>query len=453
MSKKISSYFESIVDTEFLREDNQIIMAFQRERIGLKNQAVVEFLREVDSDIPKVIRTTEDELIITATIPPTFRTFDTLRKEDMKTRWIFAHQLIEKAEGHPHDRLTLVVCPDNIVYNTGMKPFFIHYGVMDGLPPSEKDPDRVWLETKASVASAIDGSKTFDEYIKYADALNLSETESAILSATNPHELKTYCKEQIESLEQQEKLYVQIPKKKWKTWKITAFALGVLLTPALIFLFHYFIYEKPTNEAYLSSHQQFLSHRYSEVVTILEPQSVKKMPYVVLYEAAYSYVTNERLDEEQKRNVLSNITLQTDADYLKYWIHIGRADAEQAVDLARSMEDGELIVYGLLKRREEILAEKELTGEEKQRLLEEIDREVEEYEKLMEQEAESQQQLETEQNKPSVDEKPEVTQPAKEDPPSKAPTPADEKPSEDKTKPAEEKTAPVKEKEATPPKE
>ena len=84
------------------------------------------------------------------------------------------------------------------------------------------------------------------------------------------------------------------------------------------------------------------------------------MPYVVLYELAYSSVTNERLDEEQKKNVLSNITFQTDADYLMYWIYIDRGEAENAVDIARSMEDGELITYGLLKRREEVKADQKL---------------------------------------------------------------------------------------------
>ena len=112
----------------------------------------------------------------------------------------------------------------------------------------------------------------------------------------------------------------------------------------------------------LNSHEHYLAKKYSEVVTILSPYSVKQMPYVVLYELAHSSVTNERLTEEQKENVLNNITLQTDADYLKYWIYIGRGEAEKAIDLARSMEDGELITYGLLKRREEVQARYNLSG-------------------------------------------------------------------------------------------
>ncbi|MCG3089833.1 type VII secretion protein EssB [Sporosarcina cyprini] len=383
MSKQKSSYFESLIDTEVRREENQITLSFQRERIGLKSPSVVQFLSEVEPEIPKAITTTDDELIITASIPELHQPFEALRQENMKTRWIFAHQLIEKVEKHPYDRITLAVCPENIVYNTGMTPYFIHYGMIDALPPMEKNPDRVWVETKAAVAAAVSNSRTFDDYIKYQDALPLNAVEQSILSAKDPEELRVFCKKQIQLIEENEKRYIKLPKKKWKSWKITAISLGALLVPALIFVCYYFIYTKPTTDAYMTSHHLFLAHWYSEVVTTLEPLQVNKMPYVVLYEAALSYVTNERLDEEQKKNVLSNITLQTDEDYLKYWIYIGRAEAEEAVDLARSMEDGELIVYGLLKRREEIQADRDLTGEEKQQLLQDIDHEVEEYEKLM----------------------------------------------------------------------
>ena len=165
---------------------------------------------------------------------------------------------------------------------------------------------------------------------------------------------------------------------------MASIGLGLLLIPAVIFTFYYFIYEKPRNEAYLSSHEQYLGKKYSEVVTLLSPHSVKQMPYVVLYELAHSYVINERLTEEQKKNVLNNVTLRTDEEYLKYWIYIGRGEAEKAIDLSRSMEDVELISYGL-KRSEEIQADTTLSGEEKQQLLKAIDSEVDEYKKLLEQ--------------------------------------------------------------------
>lgn len=420
MSKKAITYLESLVDTEVNREENKVTLVFQRERIGLRNSAVLTFIKDMEPEIKKEILVTDDELVVSATIPESYKPFKSIQSEDKKTKWIFSHQLVEKVKTHPYSRLTVVVSPENIVYDSGMKPFFIHYGVLDSLPPYEQDSDRVWLETKAAVAVAVDGSKTFDEYLKYSDALNLNETEATIMSMLDEEMLKLYIKEQIELLEEKEKNYIKLPNKKWKTWRYTSLGLGFMLIPAIIFTIYYFIYEKPKNEVYLLSHQQFLSQKYSEVVTSLEPLSVKRMPYVVLFEAAHSYIVNEKLDEEQKKNVLANITLQTDEDYLKYWIFIGRGEAEKAIDLARSMEDGELITYGLLKRREEIQAEEDLTGEEKQQLLREIDDEVEEYEKLMEQEEKLENDLKTETERqtrekqsstPQETQKTEITQP------------------------------------------
>ncbi|WP_301107134.1 type VII secretion protein EssB [Sporosarcina sp.] len=420
MSKKVSGYLGKLLETELTREENKATFVFQKERIGLKNIAILTFIKDMEPEIKKEILMTDDQLVVNATIPESYKPFESIQLEDEKTKWIFSHQLVEKVKTHPYSRLTVVVSPENIVYDSGMKPFFIHYGVLDSLPPIEQDSDRVWLETRAAVAVAIDGSKTFDEYLKYSDALNLNETEATIMSMLDEEMLKLYIKEQIELLEKKEKNFIKLPSKKWKTWRYTSLGLGLMLIPAIIFTIYYFVYEKPKNEVYLLSHQQFLSQKYSEVVTVLEPQSVKSMPYVILFEAAHSYIVNEKLDEEQKKNVLANITLQTDEDYLKYWIYIGRGEAEEAIDIARSMEDGELITYGLLKRREEIQAEEDLTGEEKQQLLREIDDEVEEYEKLMEQEEKLENETKTKTERqadekqsstPQETQKNEVTQP------------------------------------------
>ncbi|KXH78552.1 type VII secretion protein EssB [Sporosarcina sp. HYO08] len=399
MSKKVIGYLESLLDADIHQEQHTTNFIFQNERIGLKNQAEINFLKEVETAIRKETHMSEDELIITAQIPESLKRFDELQLEDEKSRWIFAYQLIEKVRAHVYDRLTLVVCPENIVYSTGMTPHFLHYGVVDRLPPLVKDEERVWLESRATVAAVVDGAVAFDEYVKYSDALKLNEVGAAIMSMTDHEALLQYIQQQIKLLEEKEKQHIALPNKKWEIFKLVTIGLGALLIPALLFTIYYFIYNKPKHEAYLQSHSHFLEHNYSQVVTVLSPQSVKSMPYIVLYELAHSYVVNERLEEEQKKNVLMNITLRTDEDYLKYWIYIGRGEAAKAVDLARSMEDGELITYGLLKRREEIQAEKKLSGEKKQQLLKEIDDEVDEYKKLLEQESEMETKEEPKQEK------------------------------------------------------
>lgn len=389
MATNIHTYLKNRIGAEINQEENKTTFVFQKERVGFKRTSEIIFLKEVNPQITKDIVITDDELIIQAEIPSNFKRFSEIHKEDEKSRWMFAYQLVEKVHSHPYPRLNLIVCPENTVYSRGMEPLFIYYGVQGSLPPFEKNEERIWLETKAVAAAAIDGSFTFEEYLKYSEILELKEIGSSIMSMQDSQSLLNYISEQLDQLEIREKENVRLPRKKWKITKGLSIGFGVLLLPAIVFTIIYFIHEKPKNEAYTLGHEYFLGQNYSQVVTELSPYSVKSMPYVVLYELAYSTVTNERLDEEQKKNVLSNITLQTDVDYLKYWIYIGRGEAENAVDIARAMEDGELITYGLLKRREEIKADQDLSGEEIQTLVEEIDREVEEYEKLMEEEEES----------------------------------------------------------------
>lgn len=396
MATNVHTYLKDLIGVEINEEANKRTFIFQKERFGFKRTTEIIFLKEVNPEIRKEIVITDDELIIQADIPSSLKRFDEIQSEDAKSRWMFAHQLVEKVDAHPYPRLNLIVCPENMVYSKGMAPVFIYYGVMESLPPFRNDAERVWLETRAAVAAAVDGSFTYEEYLKYNEVLELNETSAKVMSIQGSRALLDYIEQQLELLDIKEQSFVKLPRKKWKMTKWLSIGLSVLLIPALLFTIIYFIHEKPKNEAYIDSHEYFLQRNYSQVVTVLSPYSIKSMPYVMLYELAHSFVTNEKLDEEQKRNVLSNITLQTDTDYLKYWIYLGRGEAANAVDLARSMEDGELITFGLLKRREEIQADQTLTGEEKQYQLEEVDREVEEYEKLMKQNEEEEDKVEVE---------------------------------------------------------
>ena len=360
MATHVHTYLKDLIGVELNEEANNRTFVFQKERVGFKRSTEIIFLKEVNPEIRKEIVITDDELIIQADIPSSLKQFDDIQTEDAKSRWMFAHQLIEKVDAHPYPRLNLIVCPENIVYGKGMAPVFIYYGVLESLPPFRNDAERVWLETRAAVAAAVDGSFTFEEYLKYNEVLELNELSAKVMSIPDSQSLLDYIEQQLDLLAIKEQGFVKLPRKKWKLTKWLSIGLSVLLIPAFIFSIIYFIHEKPKNESYIDSHEYFLQRNYSQVVTVLSPYSIKSMPYVMLYELAHSFVTNEKLDEEQKRNVLSNITLQTDTDYLKYWIYLGRGEAAHAVDLARSMEDGELITFGLLKRREELQADQTL---------------------------------------------------------------------------------------------
>src|SRR5690625_7975617 len=69
-----------------------------------------------------------------------------------------------------------------------------------------------------------------------------------------------------------------------------------------------------------------------------------------------------------------------------YWIHIGRGESQEAIDTARRLEDRDLIIYGLLKQREQIKADQSLSGSEREEELKVVEQEMQEYKDEMKQE-------------------------------------------------------------------
>src|SRR5699024_10290165 len=123
----------------------------------------------------------------------------------------------------------------------------------------------------------------------------------------------------------------------------------------------------------------FYQEEYSSVIDTLHKSNHEKMPRIVQYELASSYIVNESLTEEQRKNIQGNITLQSDKRYFLYWIDIGRGNYQEAIDTARVLEDRDLIVFSLLKQREYVKTDPSLSGKEREDELKQIQQEIDEY--------------------------------------------------------------------------
>ncbi|UOK58015.1 hypothetical protein MGI18_00415 [Bacillus sp. OVS6] len=158
-----------------------------------------------------------------------------------------------------------------------------------------------------------------------------------------------------------------------------------------------------------------MGNDYSEVVSTLAGYSIEEMPNVVKFQLASSYIVNESLTEDQKESLQNTLTLQSDPQYLEYWIHIGRGEAKEALDLARNLEDRDLIVFGLIQYQNQIKADTEMNSEEKQQELQKIDAEIKQFEEEREaQKKEEEQKLEEEQKaKEQVEEQQKAEEEAK----------------------------------------
>ncbi|MBM7694487.1 type VII secretion protein EssB [Peribacillus deserti] len=395
MEGKKTSYLEEQTEAEITHQDGSYVFVFQRSKVKLQDQLEIYFLQEFDASLKKEMEVTEDEVMIKVAAPPEFLTFHDIRKKNKLARLFFAHQLVKKAAHHEWPRLNMIVSPDNIVSDPSLTPYFLHYGVKESLPPYEKDQERLLKEVKAAAAAAVDGQYTFNEYLQYYQTLKLSSLSKEIMAKGSFEELLSFLEESINGVEKQESTYAHIPQRKWNINRYSLIGAAILLIPAIIYVFYSFLVAQPKQEAYVKSGELFLEEKYSEVIEELDKYDPDDMPYVVQYELASSFVKNEKLGDDQRNAVNNLITLQTDPQYFLYWIYIGRGMNEEAVDIARSLEFRDLVIYGLLKYKEDVKADEELSGEEKQKELDAIEQEVKEYE----QDVEEQKKLEEEQKK------------------------------------------------------
>ena len=85
----------------------------------------------------------------------------------------------------------------------------------------------------------------------------------------------------------------------------------------------------------------------------------------------------ESLDAEQKENVLATLSLKDSSLRAEYWIHLGRWETDEAIDIAMQLADGQLEIYAYLKERARLEADTAMSGEDKQAAVDAVESRIE----------------------------------------------------------------------------
>lgn len=379
-------YFTEQTEAYITREGNLIRVTFHKEKVKLSDDLEVSLLKGINPAIKREINSAEDQIIISLEVPSQYEPFSKVMEMNMLSRWQYTYNLLHLVQHHHLSRLNIIVCPSNLLVDRGLNPHFIHYGVKESIPPYKLDADVVWHELKATIASVVAPDFDFETYYYHYETIDLPETAKKIMDAVEFDELADFISEQIVQEELFEREIEQVPKQKWKRNRYSLLAAVILLIPAIIFIIYVSFFRIPEQKAYVESNHSFLQNRYSSVIDKLEGYSPERMPYVVQYQLAKSYIENESLTEEQRSNLRNLLSLQTDRRYFLYWIYVGRGEFDEAIDIAKRFEDRDLILFSLYKYRLEIQTDTSLKGKDREEKLKEIDGEIREYENEIEQE-------------------------------------------------------------------
>ncbi|WMW46561.1 type VII secretion protein EssB [Bacillus paralicheniformis] len=411
MAEKKKTYLEDQLEAVMTKEDGSYIFRFQREKINLVNGLEANVIKEVDPSFNKETVMTDDEVQILIQPPSEYKEFRYIKGKNKKSKWLFAYQLVKAVEEHSIKRLHLIAAPENIVFDKGLTPKFLHYGVKESIPPYEHDEERLFNEVKAAAALAVDGQFTFEEYLKYSETIKFSDQVKDIITSGTYGDLKAVIQKRIDELDAEEKTLVHLPKKKWKIQRYIGLGLILCLIPAVLFSFYSLFFAQPKQQAFIESNRYFLNKQYSKVISTLDKYDTGEMPDSVQYQLAYSYVLVESALKELdwQEDALKSLTLQVDPNNFLYWIQIGRGDNKGALETGRKLENDLQIIYAITKYMSEIKADDQMSSDEREKLLEPLQKEFDELYKTLEQNKKEQkntdenQQANTEQSQADVE--------------------------------------------------
>lgn len=184
--------------------------------------------------------------------------------------------------------------------------------------------------------------------------------------------LEEYTKE----LEMVKECKCVVSKRKRLAARIAVPLLAVLLAGATALSVWAMFFTIPHQDALLAANTSYIAGDPLHVQWHLRNIPVEQLNDETKYFLSRSYVATEALTDAQRQNVLMGLTQLTDPHIFEYWIHLGRLELDEALDLARRFNDNEMMLFAYIKLEAVVRADTVMPGDEKIALLDQIERQI-----------------------------------------------------------------------------
>lgn len=373
--KKQSYQFNEIL-FQYEVVEGKLIQKISLADIHLQKKSDVDLLM-VDSPLllPVTLHWQEDDLILTS---PLSNGQFFLEKKHWSTSEIMQLLLnLLSLQSLIQTDIRTFIHPKNIYLDYNGLPKMIYRGIKGKMPVSELNESTLLYQLKC-LAGMLMTKYSFEDL--YDGLLEESGQHSLFMNdlvkISNFSEMETFLMKSLKHAEEEEqKKIVQVPRRRFQLFKQLSIWLGILAIILAIPLGYLLFKQIPIQKACLEADTAFITNEYSKTISSLEKVKLSDLPKTQKYELAYSYVHNEGFDQQQQRNIMKNITLQSDNQYLDFWIQEGRGDLEEAVITAKSLENSDLISYALLQQMDAIKADKKMKSTKKEEKLQKLQEE------------------------------------------------------------------------------
>ncbi|MBV7509287.1 type VII secretion protein EssB [Bacillus sp. sid0103] len=364
---EISIQWESIT-YKFLILNNSWQLNLPKSQTRVKDVRQLALINN-DSDlfVPAMVEEGDDMFTFSFEVDPRANTWEDVQKLNRKDKLRLLCNLA-RFKKILTTRMTFFLHPNNLIFDDNLLPSIVFRGIRELIPPYELNEEKLLLQYKCLIVALFSKKYTFDEL--YSGSLkNAKDTpfERHVGELDDFDTLIKFLEEQyIKDKIELEKTMVHVPAKRFRLFKQLTFimiALAVILAVPLVYLS---FVKTPFQEDLLEADRHFLSLDYGNVINDLEDQTPEKLPDTSKYVLAYSFIKTEKLSDDQKEVILKNISIKSDPNYLLYWIYNGRGDFARTIDLAKYIDDPQLIMYGLIKQIEQAKNDPDLSGTERE---------------------------------------------------------------------------------------
>jgi len=145
--------------------------------------------------------------------------------------------------------------------------------------------------------------------------------------------------------------------------------LTVLLIAATFFAALAHFIEIPHQEQIITASQAHIAGDYIAAQLALRETEPHDMTHETKHFLARSYVTTEAMTDEQKEHVLAGLTRMANTYLFDFWIHLGRLNFDEAIDIAQRFGDLELLLFAYLKQQVVVETDMTIPGDERVALL------------------------------------------------------------------------------------
>lgn len=276
--------------------------------------------------------------------------------------------------------VTFFLHPSNIFISKDGRAKLAYRAIPEVMVPQQLDATDLLKQLKSYILALFTDFDFMELYNGALDVVPVAEFLDSLRQAETIEALESLLESFFQDkLAEEEATLTRVSRSKHSLYRHATIWLSAVVSLLLIPLVYLVFIHNPFKEKMLDADTAFIKVDYPAVISELERVSLSSLPYTQKYTLAYAYIQGLDLNSEQRSVILNNVTLKSDEQYLDYWIEIGRGNSKEALDLAKRLDDSDLILYALYQSIEQVRESSSLSGDEREAALEELKSEYEKY--------------------------------------------------------------------------